>query len=111
MNEYDETRVSNLSSDRLSRSAVGRVTGEIARWVGGLSRVQATGRFLRQQLWAWPIITAVLFGGAGLWVHHAVEGAMREQRATDLNAIVDASVAALRVWTGEQRINVQLFAQ
>jgi len=77
---------------------------------GSASRVHATGRFLRRQLWAWPIIAAVLFGGAGWWVHQSVENAMREQRATDLNVMVDASVTALRVWMGEQRINAELFA-
>jgi hypothetical protein len=35
---------------------------------------------------------------------------MREQRATELNAMVDASASAVRVWTGEQRINVELIA-
>jgi eukaryotic-like serine/threonine-protein kinase len=66
---------------------------------------------LRRQLWAWPIIAAVVLGGAGWWVNHAIEDAMREQRAADLNAMVDASVAALRTWIGEQRINVQLLAE
>ncbi len=74
------------------------------------SSLQATGRFLRRQVWAWPIIAAVLCGGAGWWVYHSVENAMRDQRATDLNVMVDASVTALRVWMGEQGINVQLFA-
>jgi len=36
---------------------------------------------------------------------------MRRQRETDLNTMVDASVEALRVWMGEQRINVQLVAE
>jgi len=56
------------------------------------------------------MIAAVLFGGAGWWVHLAVERAMREQRAIDLNTMVDASATALRVWMSEQRINVELFA-
>jgi serine/threonine protein kinase len=95
---------------RLSRSAVGRVSGVVSRLFDSASRLKATGRFLRRQLWAWPIVAAVLFGGAGWWVHHSVENAMREQRATDLNVMVDASVSALRVWMGEQRVNAQLFA-
>jgi hypothetical protein len=72
--------------------------------------MQATARFLRRQLWAWPIIAAVLLGGLGWWVNHCVEHSLREQRATDLNVMVDASVNALRVWMGEQKINVQLVA-
>jgi hypothetical protein len=96
---------------RMSRSSVGRVSGAVSRLFGGSSTIRATGRFLRRQLWAWPIIAAVLFGGAGWWVHQSVENAMSEQRATDLNAMVEASVASVRVWMGEQRVNVQLFAE
>jgi hypothetical protein len=102
---------SRSSVRRLSRSAVGRVSGAVSRWFGGASRIQATGRFLRRQLWAWPIIAAILLGGAGWWVNRSVEHAMAEQRATDLNAMVDASTTALRTWMGEQRVNVQLFAE
>lgn len=97
-------------SGGLSRSAVGRVSGAVSRLFGGLSTVQATGRFLRQQLWAWPIIAAVLFGGAGLWVHQAVENAMRDQRIADLNGMADASAKAVTVWMSEQRVNVELVA-
>ena len=95
---------------RLSRSAVGRVSGVVSHLFDSASRLKATAQFLRRQLWAWPILAAVLFGGAGWWVHHSVENAMREQRAADLNVMVDASVSALRVWMGEQCINAQLFA-
>lgn len=95
---------------RMSRSAVGRVSGVMSRLVGGVSSLQATGKFLRRQLWAWPIIAAVVFGGTGWWVHVAVENAMRDQRAIDLNAMVDASATAVRVWMSEQRVKVQLLA-
>ena len=67
--------------------------------------------FLRRQLWAWPIVAAILFGGAGFFVHRSVDNAMRDQRAIDLNTMVDASAKPSRVWMGEQRINVQLFAE
>jgi hypothetical protein len=66
---------------------------------------------LHRQLWAWPIIAAVLLGGAGWWVNRSVDNAMRDQRATDLNTLVDASVKAISVWMGEQRINVELVAE
>jgi hypothetical protein len=94
-----------------SRSAVGRFSGTVSRWFGSSSTLQATGRFLRRQLWAWPIIAAVLLGGAGWWVGRSIEDAMAQQRATDLNTMVDASVTALHTWMGEQRINVQLIAE
>jgi hypothetical protein len=111
MSVHDQTSQSRSAVGRLSRSAVGRVSGAFSRWLGRTSTVQATGRFLRRQLWAWPVIAAVLVGGIGWWVHRSVENAMREQRANDLNAMVDASPKAMRVWMGEQRINVQLIAE
>jgi hypothetical protein len=92
------------------RPAVGRGTGAFSRWFRGSSTVLATSRFLRQQLWAWPIIAAVVFGCAGWWVHHSVESAMRDQRAIELNTMVDASAKAVRVWMGEQQVNVKLVA-
>lgn len=40
----------------------------------------------------------------------SVENAMRDERVTDLNVIVDASGSALHVWMYNQCINAQLFA-
>jgi tRNA A-37 threonylcarbamoyl transferase component Bud32 len=77
---------------------------------GSSTRLQATGRFLRTQLWIWPIIAAFLVGGTGGWVQHSVEHALREQRTIELNTMVDASVTALRAWMTEQEVNVQLVA-
>jgi hypothetical protein len=94
----------------MSQSEVGCISGALSPWLVSSSRLQATGRFLRRQLWAWPIIAAVLLGAAGWWVSGSIDSAMRRQRATDLDTMVDASVTALRTWIGEQRINVQLIA-
>src|SRR5688500_9387465 len=88
MNTTPGPNLSATSAGPMSRSSVGRLTGAVSRWFGGSSSVQATARFLRRQLWVWPIIAAVVFGGSGWWVNRSVEDAMREQRATDLNAIV-----------------------
>jgi len=94
-----------------SRSTVGMLSGRISRFFGGATRIQAIGRFLRRHLWAWPIFAAVLLGMAGWWVNRSVEDAMREQRAADLNTILEASVTSLRAWMGEQRVNVELIAE
>src|SRR5206468_2380825 len=96
---------------RMSRSAVGRATGRFTRLIGGSATVQATGRFLRRQVWAWPIIAAVLLGGAGWWVYTAVEGAMRQQRVSELTTILGADVAALRVWMQDQESTAELIAR
>src|SRR5437870_4932086 len=84
-----------------------KLTG-VSGFSGSLS---ATRTALQRRLWLWPIIVALVLGGAGWTVHGSVEEAMRQQRLTDLNTILEASVTALRVWMGEQRINVQLFAE
>ncbi len=94
----------------ISQSAVGRATRGFGRALGGSPMFLAAGRFLHQQLWAWPVISIILFGGTGLWVNQSIENALREQRIADLTAMVDASVSALEIWMDEQRINAQLFA-
>jgi len=111
MNDTSRSDQSRSHIGRMSRSVVGHMTGKFSRLIGGSATIHATGRFLRRQLWAWPIIAAILFGGVGWWVNQSVENAMRRQRAEELNTILEASVTSLRVWTGEQKINVQLFTQ
>ncbi len=73
--------------------------------------MQATGKFLRRSVWAWPILAAVIFGAAGWSVHRVVEHAMREQRAAELNVMADAGVAAVEAWMTEQRKIAELYAQ
>jgi hypothetical protein len=93
-----------------SRAAIGRFSGAVSSWLGGSSGLKAVGGFFRRQLWIWPIIGAILFTAAHWIVTDTIEKAMLRQRANDLNAMVDASVTALRTWMGEQKINVQLVA-
>ena len=73
--------------------------------------LHVTAHFLRRQLWAWPILAAIVFAGVGWWVHHAVENAMREQRREALEAILDTEVAGIKIWMAEQRINAELLAR
>src|SRR5262245_27667289 len=103
-------RLSRSTGSRLSRSAVGRATGRLTRRVVGTTTVKAAGKFLRRQLWAWPLIAAVILGTAGCFVHRSVERAMRTQREAELTTILKADVEALRVWMGEQSRNAELLA-
>jgi hypothetical protein len=91
-------------------SAVGRATTRFGRLLGSAASLQFTARFLRRQLWAWPIIAAVLFGCAGWWVSASVDSAMAKQRESALSTILKAEVTSLNVWMGEQQVNVELTA-
>lgn len=70
--------------------------------------VQTVGRFVRRQLWVWPILAAVLFGGVGWWVHATVEATLRREMAATLQTILKADVTALRTWMEEQAANAQI---
>jgi len=103
-------RMSRSAGGRLSRSAVGRATGRLTHRLAHTTTVRAAGKFLRRQLWAWPLIAAVILGTAGLLVHRSVERAMRSQREAELTTILNADVEALRVWMTEQGRNAELLA-
>ncbi len=70
----------------------------------------ATATFFRRQLWAWPILAAVVLGGVGWWVHGSVEGAMRRQMDDELTTTLKADVTSLRTWMGEQESNARILA-
>jgi hypothetical protein len=109
--DHGSSNPSRSSVGRASRAAIGRTTSRISRLIGRSVTLKNTGRFLRQQLWAWPIIAAVLLGLAGWWVNRAVENSMREQRISELTTILDADVAALRAWIGDQSSTADLMAR
>jgi hypothetical protein len=69
---------------------------------GTTQSLGATRAALRRHLWIWPVLAALLIGGVGWWVHHAVEAAMREELAGQLTTILNADVEALRTWTRDQ---------
>jgi hypothetical protein len=106
-----QSSVSRTSIGKRSLSAIGRAGTRFSRTFGTSSAVKATGKFLRRQLWAWPIIAAMILGGVGWWVYSAVESAMRQQRVEELTTILDADVAALRVWMADQENNAEMIAE
>src|SRR6478672_717068 len=111
MSNPTRSRLSRSAVGPLSRSAVGRASGRLTRRLASASSVRKAGTFLRRQLWAWPLIAAVILGTAGLLVHRSVERAMRDQREAELTTIRDADVAALRVWMTEQARNAEQLAE
>jgi hypothetical protein len=98
------------SSGMTSRAAIGRFSGAVSSWFGSSTGLKTAGRFFRRQLWIWPIIGAIVFTAAHWIVTDTIEKAMLRQRANDLNAMVDASVTAVRTWMNEQKIDAQLVA-
>jgi eukaryotic-like serine/threonine-protein kinase len=66
---------------------------------------------LRKQLWIWPILAALLLGICAWWVSRSVEDSMRQRRVAELTTILDADVAALRVWMIEQARDAELIAK
>ncbi len=73
-----------------SRRFFTRLTSSVA--------LDATTKFLRRQLWAWPVIAAAVIGVSGWWVNSSIETALREQRAATMTTILKADVEALRGW-------------
>jgi eukaryotic-like serine/threonine-protein kinase len=90
------------SQSRTSLAALGGASqSRASRFFTRLSSsaaLDATGRFLRRQLWAWPVIAAVVIGGAGWWVNTSIESALREQRVATMTTILKADVEALKTW-------------
>ena len=49
-------------------------------------------------------------GLVGRWISRSVETAMRERRVSELTTVLNADVAALRVWMTEQAIDAEFIA-
>ncbi len=77
----------------------------------GSAILRATGTFFRRQFWTWPLVAALFLGGAGWWVVQSVESAMRQQRVNELTTVLEADLAALHVWMGNQRTTAELIAR
>lgn len=110
MAQHPASPPSASSKAPLSRSAIGQLRGQFSQMLGGSLSMRASGRVLRQQLWLWPILAAVVLITSGWFVHCAVESAMQQNRQKMLMTILNADVAALRVWMDDQRHTAELFA-
>jgi tRNA A-37 threonylcarbamoyl transferase component Bud32 len=87
-----------------------RFPAEPSRRSSSAFTLENTTKFLRSQVWVWPIVAAVLLGGAGWWAHRSINNAMRRQRINELTTVLEADVAALRVWMANQRAKAELIA-
>ena len=65
--------------------------------------ISVGGRFVRKQLWIWPLLLALVLGVVGVWVRNTVEDAMKAKLAAELKTILNADVEALRLWLKGQQ--------
>lgn len=79
-------------------------TTGLARWVAQLPFR------LARRLWLFPLLGGVVLGAVGWWVHGEVEGGIREEMANRLQTLLNADVAALRLWFSEQEADARALA-
>jgi len=65
---------------------------------------------LSKHLWIWPLLGALILGAVGLWVRDRVEGATRAELASRLQTLLNADIAALRLWFSERQADARSFA-
>ncbi len=65
---------------------------------------------LSRNFWIWPIFGAVLISVVGLWTRNLVEAAMKAELANHLQTLLNADVAALRLWLSEKEADAKSFA-
>ncbi len=64
-------------------------------------------RILSRHFWVWPILGAFLIVIVGWWVRSRMESTMMTQLASELQTVLNADVAALRVWLGAHQSNAR----
>lgn len=65
---------------------------------------------LSKHLWIWPLLGALVLGAVGYWVRNRVEGATRDELASRLQTLLNADIAALRLWFSERQSDAKSFA-
>jgi eukaryotic-like serine/threonine-protein kinase len=64
---------------------------------------------LSKHLWVWPLLGALVLGAVGFWVRGRVEGATRAELASRLQTLLNADVAALKLWFSERESDAKSF--
>lgn len=77
------------------------------RWVRLLTRAPI---MLSRHLWVWPLLGAIVLVLAGFWVRNRVVNATRMELASRLQTLLNADVAALRLWFSERQADARSFA-
>ncbi len=63
-----------------------------------------TREILRRHIWLWPLLTIVALSVVGWWIQQRVESSIKTHLASSLETLLDADLAALKMWfqTSEQ---------
>jgi tRNA A-37 threonylcarbamoyl transferase component Bud32 len=80
-----------------------RGPSRLARFVTGAPLM------LSRHLWVWPLLGALVLGAVGFWVRGRVEGATRAELASRLQTLLNADVAALKLWFSEREADAKSF--
>jgi tRNA A-37 threonylcarbamoyl transferase component Bud32 len=67
-------------------------------------------RVLSKNLWAVPLLGALIFALVGLWVRSRVEQTTRAEIADRLQTVLHANINALRLWFTEREYDARSFA-
>ncbi|MBY0587066.1 serine/threonine protein kinase [bacterium] len=59
-------------------------------------------RWLRQAIWIWPIVAGLLLTVVGYFTKQTIERSIREDLSSELSTLLEAEVAALRLWMKSQ---------
>src|SRR4051794_15084012 len=65
---------------------------------------------LWRHLWIWPLLAAIVLAVVGFWVRNRVVSATRMELASRLQTLLNADVAALRLWFSERQSDARSFA-
>ncbi len=75
------------------------------------SYLARTQGFLRTQLWVWPLVAAVVLAFVAVTLRLKVEGALKQQIASNLQVILNANAEALRAWSTTMKSDAQSLAE
>ncbi|MEQ9067530.1 MAG: protein kinase, partial [Gimesia chilikensis] len=67
--------------------------------------------FSKRSMWIWPIAGTILLLFLGLMVRSIVETSSRENVANNLQTILDADVAALKIWLAREESLAEVLAE
>ncbi len=76
-----------------------------------ISGISSAATMMRKHIWIWPIVACILLAVLGWGINRAIESTMKEQLAGELTTILNADVAALRLWLRTQEAGVQAIVQ